>query len=177
MTTLLTRLLPPQRIPIALAVCSALVLITVNIFEYGFGYLPCHLCLYQRLPWWIALGLSCVAIMLLKRRGVLSLLISILALVAILVGAGLGAYHAGVEYQFWPGPSGCTGAQALSTGLAGAIQNIQSGPPAPSCGDPAWTLFGISMAGYNFLLSLFVVLVGGLAIWKGLKRPWPLKNP
>jgi disulfide bond formation protein DsbB len=171
MIAILTKYLPPQRIPAALAFCSALVLIIVNIFEYGFGYLPCHLCLYQRLPWWIALGLSCLAMMLVKRRGVLSLLLSIAALLAILVGAGLAAYHAGVEYQFWPGPSDCTGAQTLASGLAGAIQNIQSGPPAPSCGDAAWTLLGISMAGYNFLFSLFVVALGGMAIWKGLKRP------
>ncbi|MDF1748408.1 MAG: disulfide bond formation protein B [Alphaproteobacteria bacterium] len=170
MISLLARLLPPQRIPTAIALCAALVLITVNIFEYGFGYLPCHLCLYQRLPWWIALGLSSVAIMLLKRRGVLSLLISIVALFAIFIGAGLAAYHAGVEYQFWAGPSGCTGAQELSSGLAGAIQNIQTGPPAPSCDAAAWTLFGISMAGYNFLFSLFVVTIGGMAIWKGLDR-------
>ncbi|NMM45852.1 disulfide bond formation protein B [Rhodospirillaceae bacterium KN72] len=167
--TMMTFLTAPRRLPQAIVLVSAAILFTVNVFEYGFGYLPCQLCLYQRLPWWIALGIGCVALMTDGKRRDLATLLSILALIAIAVGAGIGFYHAGVEYKFWAGPSGCSGTQELSGGLAAAIQSVSEGPKGPSCGEPAWTLFGVSMAGYNFLVSLIVVVIGGLAAKKRLR--------
>lgn len=173
----LARHVTPKHIPLFIAAISALVLVTVHVFEFGFGYIPCELCLYQRLPWWIALGLGSMATMIVNRRGVLALLFSITALVAIVIGAGIAAYHAGVEYKFWPGPAGCSGAQELAGGLAAAIQNTQTGPVGPACDQVAWSLFGISMAGYNVLLSLTVAALAGLVIWKGLVDNGRRQNP
>lgn len=169
MKNALVTLFSPRFLPQLIAGSAALVLIVVHIFEYGFGYLPCQLCLYQRLPWWAALGLGCIAALLIRQRPTLAFLISLLALFVILVGAGLGGYHAGVEYGFWQGPTGCSGAQDLSSGLTSAIQQVESGPAGPSCGEVVWSLFGISMAGYNMLISLGLVALGGWIIQSARK--------
>lgn len=170
MTDIISQYLPPKRLPILIAFSAAAVLAAANVFEHGFGYEPCTLCLYQRLPWWIALGLGCVAAMLIKTRATLALLVSLTALVAVAVGAGIAGYHAGVEYQFWAGPSGCTGAQALSGGLGAAMNAVSQGPSGPACDEAPWSLFGISMAGYNFLLSLGLVAFGGIAVWNAMRK-------
>lgn len=169
--SLVKDMLTPRRLPHLIALSAALVLAAANVFEHVFGYEPCQLCLYQRLPWWIALGLACVAAWLLRVRPTLSLLIAILALLTVAVGAGLAGYHAGVEYKFWAGPSGCSGAGGdLAGGLAAALQAVQEGPAGPACDEVPWSLFGISMAGYNFLLSLGLVALGGWIVKKGLAR-------
>ncbi|MDW3204494.1 MAG: disulfide bond formation protein B [Alphaproteobacteria bacterium] len=164
MNALLAKYLPPKRLPAVIAGVSAAILATANIFEHVFGYVPCQLCLYQRLPWWVALGLGCLAALVIKARPTLALLIAITALIAVAVGAGIAGYHAGVEYQFWPGPSGCSGTASLSGDLSQALSKVSEGPTGPSCDEAPWSLFGISMAGYNFLLSLGLVALGALAI-------------
>lgn len=170
MTDILSEALPPRRLPLLIAGSAALILMTVNVFEHGFGYEPCVLCLYQRLPWWIALGLGCLAAILMKTRATLSLLVSLTALAAIAVGAGIAGYHAGVEFQFWPGPSGCSGAQELSGGLSAAMNSVAQGPSGPACDEVPWSLFGISMAGYNFLLSLGLVGLGGWIVYNAMRK-------
>lgn len=164
MNALLVKYLPPKRLPAAVAGVSAAVLATANVFEHVFSYVPCQLCLYQRLPWWIALGIACLAALIVKVRPTLALLISATALIAVAVGAGIAFFHAGVEYQFWEGPSGCAGTASLSGELSQAMSRVSEGPTGPSCDEAAWTLFGISMAGYNFLISLGLVLLGALAV-------------
>lgn len=164
MISALSALIPPKRLPLLIAGSAAAVLAAANFFEYVLGYAPCQLCLYQRIPWWIALGLGCAAMMLTKRRGTLSLIVVLTALLAVAAGAGIAGYHAGVEYKFWPGPSGCTGTQEISGSLSAAIGNVQDGPAPPACDEVPWSLFGISMAGYNFFLSLGLVALSALVL-------------
>jgi disulfide bond formation protein DsbB len=170
MNALLAKNLPPKRLPTVIAGASAAMLAAANTFEHVFGYVPCQLCLYQRLPWWVALGLGCLAALVIKTRPTLALLISITALIAIAVGAGIAGYHAGVEYQFWAGPSGCSGTASLSGDLSAALSNVSDGPTGPSCDEAPWTLFGISMAGYNFLISLGLAALGALAIRAAMRK-------
>lgn len=158
---------PPRRLPHLIALSSLGVLAAANLFEHGFGYEPCQLCLYQRLPWWIAFGLGCMAILLVRQRPTLALMVSLTALTAVTAGAGLAGYHAGVEYGFWAGPSGCAGGGAeIARDLGAALEQARQGPAGPACDEVPWSLFGISMAGYNFLLSLGLVALGA----------WSLKN-
>ena len=75
------------------------------VFEHGLGYLPCKLCLEQRYPYYLAIPVA-LAAALVPSRAVARAALAIVALLFI-VSAGLGAYHAGVEWGLWAGPSDC----------------------------------------------------------------------
>lgn len=123
-------------------------------FQY-FGHLaPCEMCLWQRWPHVTALALGLVAWVLRSNRAVVAL-----AALAVLVTAGIGYFHAGVEYHWWAGPQACTAA-----GFAAGPDFITAALATPMirCDAAAWTLFGISMAGYN---ALFSTVIGGVALW------------
>lgn len=122
--------------------------------QYFGRLVPCELCMYQRYPHYAAIVAAALAILL--RRTPLSLPLTVLAGLLILTSGGIGAYHAGVEYKWWPGPQHCTGTVA---GGADFLKRLLEAPVV-RCDEPQWTLFGISLAGFNFLISL----VGGLTV-------------
>lgn len=117
------------------------------------GLMPCALCLKQRIPYYVALPLLAMAYFYAPfgadaARGLLRTIGIIF-----LASAGLGMYHAGIEYGTWAGPATCGGGAAISTStdaLFDALKNTSM----VRCDAPAWTLFGISLAGYNVLASL-----------------------
>lgn len=125
------------------------VLAVAYIFQYGFGYQPCELCLWQRIPWAVVVVLG--GVILLKPNMAKSIL-NILVLVMI-VSTGLGVFHSGVEYGFWMGLESCSGATELATDSGSLLDSLEN-ETIPRCDKPAWTLFGISMAGFNALLSI-----------------------
>ena len=123
-------------------------------FQYLGHLAPCEMCLWQRWPHVAALVLGLVAWAFGSRRGVVAL-----AAVAVLVSAAIGYYHAGVEYHWWAGPQACT-APAFAAGTDFITAALAS--PMIRCDAAAWTLFGVSMAGYNALISTGI---GGTALW------------
>jgi disulfide bond formation protein DsbB len=140
---------------------SALLLAGAHAFE-NFGNLPpCELCLAQRDVHWVALGVaiaSAIALLVFKARMVA---LAGLGLMAAVFGysAWLAGYHAGVEWKFWPGPPSCSGGgDVLIETPADLLQQLETAPIV-SCTDAAWRLFGISMAGYNALISLGLALL------------------
>ena len=136
---------------LALAV-PALLLAGAYVSEYGFGLYPCEMCWWQRWPHFAALALALLSTVTAPRR-----LWIALAAVAILVSGAIGAFHAGVEYGWWKGITGCAmTAQASGGNLLDSIMSA----PIIRCDQPQWTLMGISLAGFNFLFST----IGGLAI-------------
>lgn len=144
----------PDRTPaLALLAISGLTLAAVYASQYIGGLQPCQLCLYQRWPWWGALALAVLA--LLPALSVnLRMLLIVAAGLLLLGGAGVAAYHVGVEQHWWPGPASC-GATGQIPGSFTELQQMME-RPAASCDAPAWTLLGVSMAGYNAILSLAV---------------------
>lgn len=129
-------------------------------FQYVLNYVPCPLCYQQRIPYYFAipLGVAVGALALYGgSRTLVRLGLYLLALV-LLVSAGMGAYHAGVEWGFWQGPTSCA-AGAPSTAPIGnildSIRNIRAVP----CNEAAWRLFGISLAGYNAIVSAAAALI------------------
>ena len=146
--------------PLYMSLYGFLVLLCAYVFEYGFGYLPCELCLYQRLPWAIVIVLSALAF-LCKNKAKTLLYISALTLA---LGACLAVFHAGVEYSFWQGLESCSSVVSLE--LDGALLYSLDTQTVPRCDKASWTLFGISMAGYNAMLSIdasiFAVLLARL---------------
>jgi len=129
----------------------AIALGTALTSQYGFGLAPCEMCHWQRWPHYAALVPSLAALLLPLSAGAKRGLI-ILAALLIAVSGLIGLYHAGVEYHFWQGFTTCTAPVGTS------LESIWNAP-LTRCDVPAFTLFGISMAGYNGIASL-----GGAAL-------------
>ncbi|MES2491815.1 MAG: disulfide bond formation protein B [Pseudomonadota bacterium] len=115
------------------------------VSEYGFGLYPCELCWWQRYAHFAALALALAAFALPRSRWPVAL-----AALAIAASAGMGLFHAGVEYHWWDGLTACTSTADL--GHANPLDAIWAAPLI-RCDQPQWTLLGISLAGFNFLLS------------------------
>ncbi len=140
-----------------LLLSAVVVLGAAHVFEYGFGYEPCKLCLYQRLPWWLAIGLGSLAINFRKRTH-LMVMLTLLGGITLLAGAVIAGYHTGVEYKLWAGPSGCTGTVGSADMTLEELKAAIMSTAPVRCDEIPWSLFGISMAGYNFIISLFMGL-------------------
>ena len=149
------------RIALVFAI-SVIVLVIALLSQYWGGLMPCALCLKQRVAVYVAVPLLALAYIYAPRaplamRGLLSTIG-----IVFLANAGLGFYHAGIEYGWWLGPASCGGggAPALDTGaLFEALQNSSM----VRCDAPAFTLFGLSLAGYNVFACL---VLAGLALYK-----------
>ncbi len=136
-------------------------------FQLVLDIRPCPLCLEQRYAYYLAIPLALLTAALARRGaapGLLKLMFAILAL-ALVANAGLGAYHAGVEWGFWPGPAECTG-PVLDLGSAANLLERLKSAKVVRCDEVQWRFLGLSLAGYNVLISL---AMAALAAW-GLGR-------
>ena len=149
---------PPARAPLLLALAAACVLGAAYIAQYGFGLDPCRLCLWQRHPYMAAIALGLLGAGLASRpahrRGVLAALA-----LTFLAGAGMAGFHVGVEQGWWAGLPGCS-TPAIEKGMS--VEDLRAVLEARTqvvpCDEPAWTLLGISMAGYNAAVALGLAL-------------------
>ena len=122
------------------------------------GYAPCAMCLWQRWPHAAAILLGGLAL-----AGVAPRVMAGLAALAALTTSGIGFYHAGVEQKWWPGPSSCTGGGDTLGGLSGAdLLSTQVTDTVVMCDDIVWQL-GLTMAGWNGVLSLALAVVWVMA--------------
>jgi disulfide bond formation protein DsbB len=135
-----------QAIWLALLASSAL-LGGAYLFQYVGGLYPCEMCIWQRIPHAIIIVASFIALLLFK-TGKAPRAHGVMCCVAILflLSAGLGLMHMGVEQKWWEIATSCT-----ATGGADLTAIFES--KITRCDDVAWSLFGVSMAGYNMLLS------------------------
>jgi len=123
--------------------------------QYIGGLLPCQLCIWQRWGYAGAIVLAIIALLLPSRmRGYGAILASL----GLLVTAAIALFHTGVEYHWWQGLPSCTGNLDTSQSLSALQQQLLNTPVIP-CDRPAWTMFGISMAGYDFLYATALGLV------------------
>ncbi len=128
----------------ALAIPAAL-LGGAYISQYGFGLYPCEMCWWQRWPHFAALGLALAGLRLPPQR-----LWIALAALAILVSGLIGGFHAGVEYGWWEGITGCA---TTTSSAGGSALDAVLGAPMVRCDQAPWSLLGVSLAGWNFLIS------------------------
>jgi len=164
----------PAAWPAVALAFSAFMLATAHAFERFGGYAPCLLCLKQREVYWVAGAVALVGIGLLRLPKAQSLRpwLALLIAAIFLFGAGLAAYHAGVEWKWWAGPGACSGGggSVSSLNMAGLLDGTLKVRP-PACDTAAWRLLGLSMAGWNALASLAFAGLGALA-WR-----WVGKSP
>jgi disulfide bond formation protein DsbB len=148
---MLSSLTPRRAIVLILLVATATIL-GAWIFEFT-GYAPCELCLKQRWAYYAAiLAGTILAFMPSSSDTVLRYGLAVLALLWA-ASAIFGTYHSGVEWQWWPGPNTCTGTGALSDGLPDLTK------PVVMCDTPAIRILGLSLAGWNAVISLGMTLV------------------
>ena len=149
---------PGARLAQALAIgLPAVLLGGAYISQYGFGLYPCEMCWWQRYPHFAAIGIAGLSYVASPSR-----LWIALAAIAILASGLIGGFHAGVEYGWWEGITGCASALDPNADPMDAIMNA----PLVRCDVAPWDLFGISLAGWNFLISTF----GGIAVLALLMR-------
>ena len=130
-------------------------------FQLVGGYVPCKLCLEQRVPYYIALPIVLVGLFIPKRAAIVSRALFGVAAAIFLWGLALAVYHAGAEWALWPGPSDCGGGAATTTDAGGLLDQLAS-TRVVSCTEAAGRFLGLSFAGWN-ALSLIVVI--GLLTW------------
>ena len=151
--------------PIFVLVTSAIVMAAVLAAQYLGGLAPCELCLTERWPWDAAIVVSFVAAMA-GSRPALPWIALLLGLVFAL-GVALAFYHVGVEQHWFAGPSACT-ATATPITLEALKAQLEHQQPV-RCDEPAWKLWGVSLAGWNLLASLTMAAVS-FAVFLGSYR-------
>jgi disulfide bond formation protein DsbB len=160
--------LPPLRtllqpLPVAALVLAgaAATLAGAWIFQ-SLGFEPCELCLKQRLPYYAALPLAAAAFFLARNGcgGAARVLLGLLAAI-FSAGALLALYHAGVEWKFWAGPTGCTGDFVKPASMEAFRQQL-SHVRVVRCDEVSFRLLGLSLAGWNFWVAAGLALVAGL---------------
>ncbi|MDQ6869757.1 MAG: disulfide bond formation protein B [Pseudomonadota bacterium] len=122
------------------------------LFE-ALGYAPCELCLKERIPYYAAIPFAGLAV-LFAARGPRSLLHAVLCIVALIFAASaiFGAYHAGVEWGFWPGPLECSGPLDRAASADDFLKQLQN-LKLTRCDAPALRILGLSLAGWNAVVS------------------------
>ena len=156
-------------VPALLVVLGGGPLLAAAYVEYGMGLAPCTLCWWQRYPYW---GILTAGSALLAYAQWLSPRCRAIALGAtaltLLGGAGVAGFHVGVEQRWWEGLATCGGGNIGEGSLEDQLAAIMTAPVA-RCDEVAWSLFGLSMAGYNLILSVGLAvacLVLAAALWR-----------
>jgi disulfide bond formation protein DsbB len=153
---------PNLGVALLLTLGMAVVILSALGFEHIGGYVPCALCLLQRNPYYIGvpLGLLAVAAAWLRLPPMVTKVLIALIVLAMLIGAGLGVYHAGVEWRFWEGPTSCsTSVNAVSQNAGSLLDDINK-QHGPSCTDATLRVLGLSFAGWNVIVSLVLAAIG-----------------
>jgi disulfide bond formation protein DsbB len=157
---------PAQKAALAIQIIAAATLAGAWFFQLVLDIRPCPLCLEQRYAYYLIFPLAALLALGAVKRAPRPLLLAGFGIVvlAALANAWLGGYHAGVEWKFWQGPTDCSGPIA-DLGSAGTLLQRLDTVKVVRCDDVQWRLLGLSLAGYNVLISL---LMAGIAAW-GIK--------
>jgi disulfide bond formation protein DsbB len=157
---------PAAAAALAILVVAVATILGAWYFQYVLKLPPCPLCLEERLPYHVVIALSLLVVIAALAGAPRQILaVGFIAIIlAMLCGAALGTYHAGVEWHFWAGPTDCSGpiTDFKSGGsLLSQLQTIN----VVRCDEAAWRFLGISLAGYNVLISLALALIGGYGVF------------
>jgi disulfide bond formation protein DsbB len=162
---------PALTAALAVTVIAAATLAGAWFFQLVLDIRPCPLCLEQRYAYYLAVPLGALVALAAASdapRAVLHAGLAILALAAF-GNAGLGAYHAGVEWGFWKGPTECTG-PVVDLGSAGNLLERLDSVKVIRCDEVQWRFLGLSLAGYNVLISLSMAAIAAWGIVKPARR-------
>jgi disulfide bond formation protein DsbB len=150
---------PPALAALIVAIVGAATIAGAWFFELVIKLKPCPMCLEQRVPYYIGIPLALVVAFAAWRKAPRGVVIGGLLVLAglMLWNAYMGVFHAGVEWKWWIGPAECTGTPEFggAGGFLNRLQNIN----ITRCDEAAWRFLGLSLAGYNALISAALALV------------------
>jgi len=157
---------PGMAAALVVAIVGAAVIGGAWFFEFVLHYQPCPLCLEQRVPYYIGIPLALVVAIAAWRGAPRALIVGGLVVLAglMLWTCGIAVFHAGVEWKLWAGPTECSGAATL--GPAGGLLNRLQDIIVVRCDEAAWRFLGLSLAGYNAMISAALAMVALLGAWK-----------
>ena len=130
----------------------ALLLAGAYVSQYGFDLYPCEMCWWQRYPHFAALALALLSFFVAPKRVWIAL-----AAGGMLTSGLIGGFHAGVEYDWWEGITSCAAVTDLAPGESALDAIMQA--PLVRCDEAPWSLLGVSLAGFNFLISVGAALL------------------
>jgi disulfide bond formation protein DsbB len=164
----------------AFALAASLAMLgAAHAFERFAGLAPCNLCLKQREVYWAAVAIAGAAtfwaVFSRASRGTPRIASFLLAAV-FFTGAITAGFHAGGELKWWDLPATCSAIPSTTidlSALSALADDTAEMKPIVGCGDVPWSLFGISMAGWNFFVSLALAIFSLLAA----KRPKDARAP
>ncbi|CAN7312854.1 disulfide bond formation protein B [Rhizobium sp. LjRoot30] len=144
-----------------LALGMAATVVTALGFEHIGGFIPCMLCLLEREPYYYGIPVAAAAFLssLLGAPAWLTRLLLAVAGIIMIVGAGMGVYHSGVEWHFWEGPTTCSTTVNAVTTNAGDLLGDLNRVKGPSCTDAAGRFLGLSFAGWNVIASVILAAI------------------
>lgn len=127
-------------------------------FQHIGGYIPCALCLLQRDPYYYGIPVGIAAVLAASFRLPAWTVRSLLVVIGLLmlVGAGMGVYHSGVEWGFWEGPATCATSVTGTATNAGSLLDDLNAFHGPSCTEASLRVLGLSFAGWNVIASLIL---------------------
>ncbi|MFK8035572.1 MAG: disulfide bond formation protein B [Hyphomicrobiales bacterium] len=154
----------PQHLGLLASSGSGLLLAGAWVFQM-FGYAPCAMCLWQRYPHGVSIALGVLLLLGLQYR-----IIYVLGALAALTTAAIGAFHTGVERDWWEGPTSCTGSGLDLTNMsAESLLSTEGTSDLVMCDQVVWEFLTLSMASWNALLSAFLVIVWIMAARKKIE--------
>jgi len=158
----------PTLPPVAIFLISAGSLGFAFYAQYVQKLLPCVLCLYQRVPFYVAGGLAILALLLLRIPGASRVLVYLCGM-AFAIGTGIAFYHVGVQELWWEGPAMCGGLISGAASVADLKAQLMA-QPIVRCDKIDWALFGITMPTVNVFFSAILAILCFIAPSRWMKR-------
>ncbi|MFN3210791.1 MAG: disulfide bond formation protein B [Roseovarius sp.] len=141
---------------------SLALLLGALAFQHLSGLAPCKMCIWQRWPHGVAIGIGVLVLLVPLGAGAVRLLLGA-GLLAALTTAAIGGYHTGVERGWWEGPSSCSSGSTAGMSTDDLMDQIMSAPLV-RCDEVAWQMLGLSMASWNMLASLLLAVFWVMAL-------------
>jgi disulfide bond formation protein DsbB len=162
---------PALAAALAVTVIAAATLAGAWFFQLVLGLQPCPLCLEQRYAYYLMIPVGALTALAAAKDAPRPAVVAGLAILAIaaLGNTGLATYHAGVEWKFWQGPTDCTGPIG-NLGSAGDLLSRLDTVKVVRCDEVQWKFLGLSLAGYNVLISLALAAIAGWGIGRSARR-------
>lgn len=170
-TVAVIRSTPAATAAFVVAAGSAAIVAAAHFFQYVLLIQPCPLCLEQRKFHYVAIVLALATGVAALKRAPRSLVVGALAVIALVLfaGAAVAIYHSGVEWKLWAGPADCSGPISSFGNAGGLLEQIEK-TSVVRCDEPGWRFLGLSLAGYNAIVSLALAAIALTAAFKERAR-------
>jgi disulfide bond formation protein DsbB len=152
--------------PLAALGISLAMLAAAHGFERFGKMAPCALCLHQREAYWAAASIAVLALVAnrFSSERLTTQAFGLLLACAFGAGAVIAGFHVGVEYKWWAGLATCSGGGTLSVS-PDILGSLSKSMEVPSCDKVAWSMAGLSMAGWNMVISAGLALISAISVF------------